>query len=363
MAKFLKREKSFLIALLTLIIITVFQRDLFEDVSLGASLVLFFVIFVVIIYAAIGVADHAEVLAHKFGEPYGTMILTFSAITVEIIMVTAMMLHEAKDPTLARDTIYATLMILINGITGLCMVIGGFKYGEQFFNLKSSNSFLSMIIAIIGIGLFLPAFANPEQLTILERFLIFASLALYAFFLSMQSKKHSYFFSYKNAEIKSEREEELESKKINGWYHAGMLLAIILVIAMIAEFLSISIENGILMLGLPVKLAALIIALIIIAPEGLTALRAAYSDDMQRVINITFGSTLSTITLTIPAVLIVSFITGNSIILGLSPFMGVMVITTLLLGFISTTRGDSNALQGFIHIILFITFVFLIFLG
>lgn len=362
MAKFFKREKSFLIALITLIVIFVFQQDLFDDVSLAASLVLFTVIFVVIIYAAIGVADHAEVLAHKFGEPYGTMILTFSAITVEIIMVTAMMLHESTDPTLARDTVYATLMILINGVTGLCMIIGGFKYGEQFFNLKSSNSFLSMIIAIVDIGLFVPAFATEDQLDILEHFLIYSSLALYAFFISMQSNKHSYFFSYKDNSIKAEREEELESKNINAWYHTGMLVAIILVIAMIAEFLSISLENGIIMLGLPVKLAAVIIALIIVAPEGLTALRAAYSNDMQRVINITFGSTLSTITLTIPAVLIVSFITGNEIILGLTPFMGVMVVTTLLLGFISTTRGDSNALQGFIHLILFVTFLFLIFL-
>jgi Ca2+:H+ antiporter len=361
-SSFLRNERSFLVALLLLAIVSLFKEQILYDNPLLTEFIIFLIIFSVIIYAAIGVVHHAELLAHKFGEPYGTMILTFSAVTVEVIMVATMMLHADEDPTLARDTIYSTIMILINGLIGLIMLLGGIKYGEQFYNLKSSNSFFSMIIAIVGLGLILPNLVPQESVLIFDVYLIIASLLLYIFFTRLQSKEHSYFYSYKPEHSPAKEVFEEKVEHVNGWYHSSMLILTIVIIAIIAEFLSVTVDDGIEQLDLPDKLAALIIAIIIVSPEGLTAIRAGLNNDMQRVINISLGSALSTITLTIPAVLIIGFIYSKEVILGLTPVMAGMIIVSILVGLLSTGRGESNALQGFIHLILFITFLFLIFI-
>ncbi len=306
---------------------------------------------------------HAELLAFKFGEPYGTMILTLSAVTVEIIMIATMMLHGDADPAIARDTIYSTLMILLNGLTGLIMLIGGIKYGEQKYNIKSTNSFFSMIIGIVGIGLFLPLAIPLERSTFYETFLVFVCILLYIFFLRMQSKEHNYYFKFDDAQkhISDEKEPLPDKKNISTVYNFTMLLATIAAISILAESLSIFVDDGIDKLHLPPGAGGLIIAIIIVSPEALTAIRAGLHDDMQRVVNISLGSMLSTVSLTIPAVLIVGLLISQDVQLGLTPIQSAMVITSLLVGMLTSKDGESNALQGFIHFMLFITFVFLIF--
>jgi Ca2+:H+ antiporter len=137
--KFFRQELSFIIAIISLVILSMLGSSPVIKESLAVEAVLFILVFSVIIYAALGVVHHAELLAYKFGEPYGTMILTLSAVTVEIIMIATMMMHGDADPHVARDTIFSTLMILLNGLTGLIMLIGGMKYGEQKYNIKSTN--------------------------------------------------------------------------------------------------------------------------------------------------------------------------------------------------------------------------------
>ena len=158
--------------------------------------VLLVLIFSVVVYAAIGVVGHAELLAEKYGEPYGTLILTLSAVTVEVVMLTTMVLHHDNNPTLARDTIFATVMILVNGLIGLSLLIGGMRYGEQRYNVKSSKAFLTMLFALTGLALILPDAVTPAQESRLEVFLVFASILLYAFFLHIQTRKHTQFFVF-----------------------------------------------------------------------------------------------------------------------------------------------------------------------
>jgi len=362
--KFIAGEKAFLLAVLTLIILSIIGNGSIVKESLIIESILFFLVFSIIIIAAMGVVHHAELLAHKLGEPYGTMILTLSAVTVEIIMVSAMMLHGDADSEIARDTIFSTLMILLNGLTGLIMFIGGLKYGEQKYNIKSTNSFFSMIFAVIGLGMFLPLIINFENYYVYEIFLIIICLTLYTFFIRMQSKEHNYYFKFEhNNNYGNSHDKYIPAKnEINALYHAVMLIATIASISILAESLSVFVDDGIEKLSLPAGVAGLIIALIIVSPEGLTAIRAGLKDDMQRVVNISLGSMLSTVSLTIPAVLIVGLIIGRDIILGLTPIQAGMVIISFLVGILSCKDGESNALQGFIHFMLFITFVFLIFI-
>src|SRR5262245_58443260 len=158
--------------------------------------VLLVLIFGVAVYAAIGVVGHAELLAEKYGEPYGTLILTLAAVTVEVVMLTTMMLHLDNNPTLARDTIFATVMILVNGLIGLSLLIGGMRYGEQRYNVKSSKAFLTVLFALVGLALLLPDAITPVQEPSLKAFLVFASILLYAFFLHIQTRRHTHFFVF-----------------------------------------------------------------------------------------------------------------------------------------------------------------------
>lgn len=365
-SKFIRSEKQFVIALLAMIILAFISGSSLMPDVIVIKAILFLFIIAVVIYAAMGVVHHAEILAFKFGEPYGTMILTFSAVTVEVIMITTMMLHASDDPTLARDTIFSTVMILLNGLTGLTMLLGGLKYGEQKYNLKSSNSYFSMIFGIIGVGLFLPLVIKIEFYHAFQIFLSITSIVLYTIFLRMQSKEHNYYFKFELFDSgnnnTSNNKEKISRKDVSTFYHSLLLLLTIAVISILAESLSISVDEAVDILNWPAGIAGLIIAVIIVAPEGITAIRAGLKNDMQRAINISLGSILSTISVTIPIVIIVGFITHKDVILGLTPIQESMVVISLMVGVLSYKDGETNALQGIIHFVLFITFVFLIFI-
>jgi Ca2+:H+ antiporter len=327
--------------------------------------VLLVVIFVVAVYAAIGVVGHAELLAEKYGEPYGTLILTLSAVTVEVVMLTTMVLHLDNNPTLARDTIFATVMILVNGLIGLSLLIGGIRYGEQRYNVKSSKAFLTMLFALTGLALILPDAVTPEQEPRLEVFLVFASIVLYAFFLHVQTRKHTHFFVFESSPKEhgspgpgsgaGSRDE------ISGAYHATMLVVTIVALSVLVEYLSIALDDTMDVLHVRAQIPALVVAIIIASPESLAAIRAALRNDMQRTFNIALGSALSTIALTIPVVLVISFVAGRDIILGLTPVQGSLMIISLLVASITEADGSTSALEGLVQLVLFGCFVVMVF--
>lgn len=353
------KEYSLFLAIITFFVIHHFEHTLVQSTT--GNLIGFAILFSVIMYAAMSVAHHAEMLAEKFGEPYGTLILTFSAVVVEIVIIVIMMMH-AENPTLARDTIYAAIMLDINGLLGLAAIIGGIKYGEQPYNVDSSNSYLSMLLVAIGIAMVLPHFIGAEFSNIYLMFTVISFVLLYITFTRIQLKSHKYFFEYIHSKAISDNSEHQKTHgEINAWYHAANLVAYIVAIGALAEVLSVFMGNTLATYELPLAIGAVGVALISASPELIVAVRAALDNRMQTVINIALGASLATILLTIPAVIIVSYFTGMELTLAITPVQGVMLGLTLLVSIVNFNDGETNVLEGFLHFILFIVFAFLLF--
>ncbi len=354
------KEYSLFIAIITFFVIHHFEHTLVQ--STGGNLLGFGILFAVIIYAAMSVAHHAEMLAEKFGEPYGTLILTFSAVVVEIVIIVIMMMH-AENPTLARDTIYSAIMLDINGLLGLAAIIGGIKYGEQPYNVDSSNSYLSMLLVAIGIAMVLPHFIDTAHYTMFVVFTVITFVLLYVTFTRIQLKSHRYFFEYNSTEEKCDETGHCEShEEINAWYHTVALVSYIVAIGALAEVLSVFMGNTLANYGLPLAIGAVGVALISASPELIVAVRAALDNRMQTVINIALGASLATVLLTIPAVIVVSYYMGMDLQLAITPVQGVMLGLTLLVSIVNFNDGETNVLEGFLHFILFVVFAFLLFM-
>ena len=359
--KDLSKEYSLFAAVIAFFGIKHFEHVLTQ--STAGNLLGFAVLFAVIIYSAMSVAHHAEMLAEKFGEPYGTLILTISAVIVEIVIIVIMMLH-AHSPTLARDTIYSAIMLDINGLLGVAAIIGGLKYGEQPYNVDSSNSYLSMLLVAIGIAMVLPHFINPAYHDSFMMFNVVMFILLYIVFTRIQLKSHKYFFEYKGGgkeEVCDAHGHCEAHSSINAWYHASILVISIVLVGVLAELLSVFMSNVISTFGLPLAMGAVGVAVISAAPELITAVRAAIDNRMQTVINIALGASLATILLTIPAVIVVSRVMGIEIDLSVTPLQGAMLGLTLLVSIVNFNDGETNVLEGFLHVILFVVFSFLVF--
>ena len=358
--KDLSREYSLFAAVIAFFAIEHFEHLLTQ--STAGNLLGFAVLFAVIIYSAMSVAHHAEMLAEKFGEPYGTLILTISAVIVEIVIIVIMMLH-AESPVLARDTIYSAIMLDINGLLGIAAIIGGLKYGEQPYNVDSSNSYLSMLLVAIGIAMVVPHFIDAAHHDNFMMFNVVMFILLYIVFTRIQLKSHKYFFEYKEGkeevcDVAGHCEAPTE---INAWYHASILILSIILVGVLAELLSLFMSNTLSTFGLPLAMGAVGVAVISAAPELITAVRAAIDNRMQTVINIALGASLATILLTIPAVIVVSRVMGLDLNLSVTPVQGVMLGLTLLVSIVNFNDGETNVLEGFLHVILFVVFSFLLF--
>jgi len=357
--KNLSKEYSLFLAILAYFGISHFEHTLVH--STAGNLLGLGMLFVVIIYSSMSVAHHAEMLAEKFGEPYGTLILTISAVIVEIVIIVIMMMH-AQSPVLARDTIYSAIMLDINGLLGIAAIIGGLKYGEQPYNVDSSNSYLSMLLVAIGIAMVLPHFINPAHHDMFMMFNVVMFILIYIVFTRIQLKSHKYFFEYEDKEKKCDENGVCEAHvEINAWYHVFNLVLSIILIGVLAEMLSVFMGNTLEAFGLPLAIGAVGVAVISAAPELITAVRAAVDNRMQTVINIALGASLATILLTIPAVILVSRYYGLELNLSLTPVQGMMLGLTLLLSIVNFSDGETNVLEGFLHFILFVVFAFLLF--
>ena len=355
--KALSKEYALFVSLISLVLFTMYEHTLAQT-SLG-NMLGFLILFSIIIYASLAVAHHAEMLAEKFGEPYGTLILTMSAVSVEVMIIAIMMIHS-ENPLLARDTIYSAIMLDINGLLGFAAIIGGLKFGEQPYNVDSSNSYLSMLLVAIGLSMVLPHFIKADAQTMFMWFIVVIFVLLYIVFTKIQLKSHKYFFEYKDSE--GFVEEHHDAKDINAWYHVGLLVVYILIIGFLSEILAVFMENNLKELGLPLALGAVGVALISASPELIVAFRAALKNNMQTVINIALGASLATILLTVPAVIIISTMAGLPLDLAITPIQGFLLGLTLLVSIVNFNDGETNVLEGFLHFILFIVFAFVLFI-
>ncbi len=314
---------------------------------------------------------HADALAEKFGEPLGTLILTISAITIEVAAVCAIMLGSEGDTTVARDTMFAVIMVILNLLIGGAMLIGGLRRSEQEFNPQSAGSYLPLIVALVTITLVLPRLTTSEaggwMSDPMELFVGVASLAIYGVFLWMQTTRHREFFANHG---KTERESSDLREAISAhdpslavhhepptWLSTVLLIAALVAVVMIAEGLAGRVNTLLATFYIPKAIGGVFIAVLVLAPEGFAALRASGRDDMQRAINILLGSAVATIGLTVPAVMVIRWITGVSPELGLEPPFIALLAATVIVASINLVRGKVNAMQGFVHLLLFLAWI------
>ena len=335
-----------------------FSEHLILESGQGVSLIAGLCLIAVIIMVSLRVAHHAEVLAEKVGEPYGTMILTLSAVLVEVIIL-IMMLSHTSSPTLARDTIYSAVMIDMNGILGLAAILGGLRHGEQPYNVDSGNTYIVMILTGMGISMVVPEFIPSHHWQVFSVFTICSMLLLYGIFLRLQTTRHSYFFSYTYAETGDTEHKHHGST-------AGSVTALVIgvvLIGILAEVMAKTMDRGLTGTGVPPIVAAILVAAISASPEILTALRAALANRMQPVVNIALGASLSTVILTVPVIEIMALVTGHPVQMALSAPQTVMTVLTLIVAAINLHDGETNAIEGATHFVLFATFVMLAVMG
>jgi len=353
----LKKELPLLLAAVTAVVGFAVEHALIESGAVGVGSA-FLVIVGVIVAISMRVAHHAEVLAERFGEPYGTMILTSSAVIVEVVMLAILMMNS-EQPTLARDTVYAAVMIDINGIIGIAAIIGGLRHGEQKYNLDASNSYIAMLLVSLGISMFIPDFVPAESWQMYSVFTIVIMLILYGVFLRIQTVEHRYFFRYQKLGAVVEPCAEHAATPIAA--HVGLLVLSVVLIGVLAEILSVLLEPAAQIFSIPAAIPAVMIALISAGPEILTAMRAALRDEMQTVINIALGASLATVLLTVPVIELIALFSGTRIDMGITSVQAAMLLLTLLAAMINLHDGETNVLEGVVLFALFATFVVLTF--
>ncbi len=361
----IRGEFPLLVGLGTIAIFLVVGSDLNELTTRALPLLGVFVwLFAVILWSAMCVVRHADCLAIKFGEPYGTLILTLSAISIEVVMISTAMLHGANNPTLGRDAIFAVIMIALNGLVGLSLMLGGLRYREQHYNIQGVNAYLNVIMALAVLGLVLPNFttstSGPTFSTEQEIFVAAVSLSLYAVFLLIQTLRHrGYFLDVKETATKHSP-HHLARIRSTG-FHALMLLLYLAAVIFLAEKFAVPLDNSIEQFHMPQAFGGAVIAALVLSPEGLGGITASLHNQLQRSINILFGSVLATIGLTIPAVLMIGLLTKRSVSLGVQGGNLPLLLLTLAVSVVTFTSRKTNVLQGCIHLLLFAVFVLLIF--
>jgi len=331
-----------------------------------------------LIISVLSAVHHAEVIAHKVGEPFGTIILALAITIIEVSLIVSLMLSENSDEPsiLARDTVFAAIMIILTGIVGLCLVVGSYRYHEQSFIKKGVSTALTTLVAISVLTLVLPNFTTSEAHGVYSEsqllFVAAISLVLYAGFIGVQTFRHrEHFLSAEdiNTQAKQASLDELEQTEIE--IHGEipnlkttivsllLLFGALIAVVLLSKKLSPTIEEIVFNIGAPKSLVGIIIALVILLPEGLAAYKAARIDRIQTSLNLALGSALASIGLTIPAVAIVCYFTGMQVSLGIDAKSTVLLVLSLFIVSQSLNSGKTNIQKGIVLLVIFATYLFL----
>jgi Ca2+:H+ antiporter len=322
---------------------------------------------VVVLVGAVFAAVHqAEIIAIRLGEPYGTLVLTIAVTIIEVSLVVSMMLNGANNPTLARDSVLAVVMIVCTGLVGVCLLLGGMRYKEQEIRQQATSAYLSVLIALSVLMLLMPNVTtstvegtlSPFQLA----FLSGASLLLYAGFLYIQTVRHRGFFLDVGAEEAAHGHGEPPGNR-RFMSAVALLLCALVGVVLLAEHVAEGVENTVAAAGLARGDAVVgaLVAMLVLMPEGIGAIRAASRNNLQTSLNVALGSALATIGLTIPSVGVASLYTGREVVLGVSPREGILMMLTLLICVVSFGSGRTNVLNGLVHITIFAAFLLFLF--
>jgi Ca2+:H+ antiporter len=314
----------------------------------------------VLIATVFAAVYHAEVVAHRTGEPFGTLVLAVAVTVIEVALIVSVMLAAPSEKAgLARDTVFAAVMIVCNGIVGACLLAGGARHHEQGFQIHGASAALAVLAALTMLTLVLPNFATtaPGPLFSTSQ-LVFAgivSLVLYGAFVFVQTLRHRDYF------LPTGGDEEAHApppSNTTAATSAFLLLAALVAIVGLAKALTPTVEIGLARLDVPKAVVGIVIAALVLLPEGLAALRAARANRLQTSLNLALGSALASIGLTIPVVAVVSIVIGQPLELGLGPKDEILLALTLLVGVITLGTGRTTVLQGVVHLVIFAVFLF-----
>ena len=359
-----RKEWALPISIITMVVFLILGKTWLSDLTnRGWFALMLMWLFAAILISAFGVVRHAEALAERVGEPLGTLVLTLAMSGMEMMMIVAVMYTGKGAASLARDTMLAILMIVLNGLVGGSLLMGGLRYREQTYNLYGANTFLSVLVPLAVLTLILPTFTvsarGPIHSPVQAVFLILTCIALYGIFLSVQTMRHREYFVMADASAQREKDDAHEPG--SPLTHGVLLLSYAVPIVFMSKQIAVPIDYGINVLRAPAALGGLLVAILILSPESLAALRAALANKLQRSINLSLGTGLSTISLTTPAVLMIGFMTNRDIVLGLGAVDMVMLLLTIGVSFLTFALERTNVLQGAIHLVLFATYLVLIF--
>ncbi|MBN9594975.1 MAG: ionic transporter y4hA [Afipia sp.] len=325
-----------------------------------AGMVFAVVLLVVLFGTVFAAVHHAEVIAEVIGEPFGTLLLTMSVTIIEVALIATIMLGENGVPTLARDTVFAVVMIVCNGLVGICILVGGLRYREQDFQVTGANVYLSVLVVLATITLILPNYTETTPGPIYSAsqlgFVSVVTIVLYGVFLYTQTVRHRDYF------IAGADGDDQHHAAGGGMLtiSAILLLVSLIGVVMLAKKFSLVVDAGAAAIGAPPAFAGVVVALLILLPEGIAALAAARKNDLQKSINLALGSSLATIGLTVPAVAIATYFLEKRLVLGLETRDSMMLVMTFLVSLATFGTGRTNIMFGMVHLVMFAVFMFLV---
>lgn len=317
---------------------------------------------ILLVFCVMSAVHHSEIVAHRVGEPYGTIILAVSITIIEVSIIISLMITGGEQyASFARDTVYAAVMLLLNGIVGLCLFIGGRKFHTQTFSPHSVRIALVSLISIVAFTMILPTFTKGEpgpyytEAQLLFEFI--ACIAIYAAFISAQTMRHrEYFITTDEARDESNSHSVSNTSLV---ISIVFLLVSLTIVVLLAKHLSHPLEKIIVNYGLPKSLVGIIIAAIILLPEGIAAVNAARKNKLQTSLNLALGSAIASIGLTIPTVSLASYIYGFPLVLGLDLLSIILLVISIFTVMISLIGGRSNSVYGVVLLVNLIAYIFL----
>ncbi|MEV8021518.1 ionic transporter y4hA [Streptomyces sp. NPDC086554] len=321
------------------------------------------VVTLVLAGAVLAAVHHAEVIAHRVGEPFGSLVLAVAVTVIEVALIVTLMADGGdKSATLARDTVFAAVMITCNGIVGICLLAGALRHRVAVFNPEGTGAALATVATLATLSLVLPTFTTtkrgPEFSTAQLTFAALASLVLYGLFVATQTVRHRDYFlpiTRKGEVIDAEHAEGPSNRA--ALISVGLLGLALVGVVGLAKGVSPTIESGVENAGMPHAVVGVIIALLVLLPETIAALRATRRDRVQTSLNLALGSAMASIGLTIPAVAVASVWLSGPLVLGLGPTHMVLLALTVVVGTLTVVPGRATPLQGGVHLVLFAAYL------
>jgi Ca2+:H+ antiporter len=327
--------------------------------GIGAAVVLV----VALVAAVMAAVHHAEVVALRVGEPFGAILLALAVTVIELGLIVSIMLGDQPDPALMRDTIHAVVVLVLHGVAGLCIVVGALRHREQVFRTQGAQAYLTVLLPMVAITLVLPNFTTsvpgPYYTGAQLAFVSVMCLLLWLAFTFVQTVRHRDHFLPKESTKVAATPTARPSGRLT-LAALGLLLVALVAVVLLAKGVSPFIQDAVAGIGAPSALVGVIVAAIVLMPEGMTAVRAARDDQLQTSINLALGSGVASIGLTVPTVSLVAWYTDSPMALGVTPGGAVLLALSFMMALITYGTGRASLLSGVVHLLLLATWLFLI---